>query len=33
MVAGFTYWMPSCVLTDAEMALLAERTLEIVECA
>jgi adenosylmethionine-8-amino-7-oxononanoate aminotransferase len=27
------YWMPPYVLTDPELALLAERTLEIVECA
>ena len=32
-IGNTVYWMPPYVLDDAEMALLAERTLEIVACA
>ena len=32
-IGNTVYWMPPYVLADAEMALLAERTLEIVACA
>ena len=32
-IGNTVYWMPPYVLDDAEMALLAERTLEIVTCA
>ena len=32
-IGNTVYWMPPYVFDDAEMALLAERTLEIVACA